>query len=176
MGAFNATVNNNQPDSRFFSWQGQAQWVRLLAEDTLLLLRTSLQISDSALVPIEQFGLGGIESVRGYRQDALLADNGVLASAEVRLPIYRAPNRGVLLQAVPFVDFGTTWDSGDSSALDLDPPDSDTLASIGLGLRLAWGDRLTARVDWGIPLIEIDSRDRTLQEQGIYFSIQYSAF
>ncbi len=176
VGAFNATVNNNEPDSRFFSWQGQAQWVRLLAEDTLLLLRTNVQLADSALVPLEQFGLGGIESVRGYRQDALLADNGVLASAEVRLPIYRAPNRGVLLQAVPFVDFGTTWDSGDSSALDLDPPDSDTLASIGLGLRLAWGDRLTARVDWGIPLIEIDSRDRTLQEQGIYFSIQYSAF
>jgi hemolysin activation/secretion protein len=36
IGAFNATVNDDAPDSRFFSWRGQAQWVRLLAPETLL--------------------------------------------------------------------------------------------------------------------------------------------
>jgi len=39
VGAFDATVNAEQPDSRFFSWQGQAPWVRAIAPETLLLLR-----------------------------------------------------------------------------------------------------------------------------------------
>lgn len=176
IGAFDATINNNDPDSRFLSWQGQAQWVRLLARDTLLLIRTNVQLADSALVPLEQFGLGGIESVRGYRQDALLADSGVFASAELRLPIYRRQEQQLTLQLTPFVDFGTVWDESGRSVENLNPSNSETLASIGLGLRFQLADRLTARLDWGIPLIDIDSRERTLQEKGLYFSIQYNPF
>ena len=111
IGAFNATLNEEpEPDSRFFSWQGQAQWVRLLAPDTLLLVRGNVQIADRTLVPIEQFSLGGLESVRGYRQDLLLSDNGAFASLEVRLPILR-PQLSSVLQLTPFVDFGTTWNN-----------------------------------------------------------------
>ncbi|MBN3927594.1 POTRA domain-containing protein, partial [Nostoc sp. NMS4] len=36
---FDANVSNNEPDSRFFAWRGQAQWVRQLAPDTLFLVR-----------------------------------------------------------------------------------------------------------------------------------------
>jgi hemolysin activation/secretion protein len=50
------------------------------------------------------------------------------------------------------------------------------LASVGLGLRCQLGDRLTARLDWGIPLIDISDRERTLQEKGVYFSVNYSPF
>ncbi len=179
VGAFDATINSNNPDSRFLLWQGQAQWVRLLAPETLLLLRTNVQLADRALVPLEQFGLGGIESVRGYRQDALLADNGAFGSAEVRLPIYRSREQQLTLQLTPFVDFGTTWASSgrrNSNNNSLNSLNSNTLASVGIGLRLEMGDRLTARFDWGIPLIDISQRERTLQEKGLYFSIQYNPF
>lgn len=176
VGAFDATINNDEPDSRFFSWQGQAQWVRQLASDTLFLVRTNVQLADRALVPLKQFGLGGQESVRGYRQDALLADNGVLASAEFRLPIYRNKERKLLLQLTPFIDFGTSWDSGKRRGNDLDNSYSDTLASVGLGLRFELSDQLTARFDWGIPLIDTDTRERRWQEKGLYFSINYNPF
>ena len=89
IGAFNATINSIRPDSRFFAWQGQAQWARLLAPDTLLLLRANTQLASSSLLPLEQFGLGGLDSIRGYRQDLLLTDNGTFASAEVQIPILR---------------------------------------------------------------------------------------
>ena len=169
VGWLNATVNENpEPDSRFFAWRGQAQWVRLLARDTSLLLRTNVQLSSTALVPIEQFGLGGLESVRGYRQNLLLTDNGAFASAEVRLPIVRVSQAGVL-QIAPFVDVGTTWNNSGRDA-----PEQNTLASIGLGLRFSSGDRFTARLDWGIPLVSVDSRDRTWQENGLYFSVRYN--
>ena len=168
---FNATVNEDPPDSRFFAWQGQGQYVRLLFPDSLLVVRSDLQFSTRALVPLEQFSLGGWQSVRGYRQDALLTDNGVFASAEVRLPILRVERVQGVLQVVPFIDFGIGWNSSDN----LDP-DPNSLVGVGLGLQWQMGDKLTARFDWGIPLIDIEDSNRTLQEQGLYFSVNYSPF
>ncbi len=171
IGALDATINTNPPDSRFFAWQGQAQWVRLLAADTLLLVRGDLQLASRGLVPLEQFGLGGLESVRGYRQDLLLTDNGAFASVEVRIPILRVSQLNGVLQLTPFVDVGTAWNSGRSG------PESGTLASAGLGLRLQLGDSFTARLDWGIPLISLDSNERTWrQEDGLHFSVLYNPF
>lgn len=172
LGALGATINDDPPDSRFFAWQGQAQWVRLLAPDTLLLLRADLQLAPRALLPLEQIGLGGLDSVRGYRQDFLLTDNGAFASAEVQVPILRSPQINGVLQVTPFVDFGAGWNSSGR-----DDPDSNTLASVGLGLRWSQGDRFTARLHWGIPLISVDVEERrTLQENGLYFSVQYNPF
>ncbi len=166
VGAF-ATINSDRPDSRFFSWQGQAQWLRLLAPETLLLLRLNGQMATTTLLPFEQFGLGGQDSVRGYRQDFNLTDNGVFASAEVRVPILRA---GGTLQIIPFADFGFGWNAGTEN------PDSNMLASAGLGLQWRGGENFSARLDWGIPLIEVDSDGTTWQQNGVLFSVQYNAF
>lgn len=170
IGAFDATINTEPPDSRFFSWQGQAQWVRLLADDTLLLVRANMQLADRSLLPIEQFGLGGLGSVRGYRQDLLLTDNGIFATAEVQYPVLRIPQSQTLLQVVPFFDVGSGWNS------DTENPVVNTLVSVGLGLQWRQGDRFTARLDWGIPLVSVNSRERTWQENGVYFSVIYNPF
>jgi hemolysin activation/secretion protein len=166
LDVFDATINSDRADSRFFSWQGLAQWLRLLAPDTLMLLRLNTQLATTTLLPLEQFGAGGVDSVRGYRQDFFLVDNGVFASAEVQVPILRA---GGTLQMIPFADFGFGWNAGTEN------PNSNMLASVGLGLQWRGGD-FNARVDWGIPLVSVDSDGRTWQENGILFSIQYNAF
>ncbi|MEB3178752.1 MAG: ShlB/FhaC/HecB family hemolysin secretion/activation protein [Nostocaceae cyanobacterium] len=171
LSALNATINSTSPDSRFYAWRGQAQWVRLLARDTLFFLRGDMQLADRPLVPFEQFGLGGQESVRGYRQDALLTDGGIFTSAEVRVPIVRFAGENNLLQLTPFLDFGTAWNRAGRP-----DPDPSTLLSLGLGLRLQLQDRLTARFDWGIPLISIDGDKNSWQENGIYFSIIANPF
>ncbi|MGP1386269.1 MAG: ShlB/FhaC/HecB family hemolysin secretion/activation protein [Thainema sp.] len=162
--------SDGRPDSRFFSWRGQGQWVRLLAPDTIFLARADLQFADQALVPLEQLGLGGLNTVRGYRQDLLLTDNGFFASAEARFPILRVPEIEGLLQITPFVDFGVGWNS------EFIDPDPNTLLSTGLGLLWQQGDRLSARLDFGIPLIDVESVGNSLQEDGIYFSILYTPF
>jgi hemolysin activation/secretion protein len=169
--ALDATINENAPDSRFFAWRGQGQWVRLLAPDTLLLVRTDVQFSDGAMLPLEQFGIGGQNSVRGYRQDFILADNGALASAELRFPVLRVRDIDGLLQVVPFFDIGIGWNNSNNP-----DPDPDTLIGVGLGVQWRQGDRFTARLDWGIPLVSVDSREKTWQENGIYFSVVYSPF
>ncbi|MEH2365358.1 ShlB/FhaC/HecB family hemolysin secretion/activation protein [Nostoc sp.] len=167
---FDANVSDNEPDSRFFAWRGQAQWVRQLAPDTLFLARGDFQLAADSLVPLEQFGLGGQLSVRGYRQDALLTDNGMLFSAEFRVPIVRAAKIGGVLQLTPFIDVGKGWNTKGEN------PSPSTLVSTGLGLLWKQGDDFLARIDWGIPLISVDGERRSLQENGLYFSVSYSAF
>jgi hemolysin activation/secretion protein len=169
--ALGSTVNVEPPDTRFFAWRGQAQWVRLLAPDTLLIVRGDLQLGDRPLLPIEQFGVGGQLSVRGYRQDLLLTDNGAFGSAEVRIPILRLPKQQALLQATPFIEYGQGWNNGESPN-----PEPSALVSAGFGLRLQVSNNLTARMDFGFPLIKVDSQKETLQEKGIYFSVVYSLF
>ncbi len=168
---FDATVNVGAPDSKFFAWRGQVQWLRQLdsSANINLLVRSDLQLSPDDLVPLEQFSLGGIDSVRGYRQDALLGDSGAFVSAEVRVPVYRWSNNQSNISAIPFVDFGTTWSNSDNI-----DEEEDTVVSLGLGLQLALSDVFRARLDYGIPLIEVEDRDDTLQENGVYFSIEYS--
>ncbi|MCT7996110.1 filamentous hemagglutinin N-terminal domain-containing protein [Laspinema olomoucense] len=179
VGLFDATINDNEPDSRFLAWRGQGQWVRRVAglggkrQDPLLILRGDLQLATTSLLPLEQFSVGGFNSVRGYRQDALLVDNGAFASLEFQYPLVEFPKWQGSLQVIPFLDLGVgwNWDEGDRAN-----PDKNTLLSTGLGLQLQLGNDFSARLDWGIPLVEIDSRDRTWQENGLYFSVRWNPF
>ncbi|MGB7086427.1 MAG: ShlB/FhaC/HecB family hemolysin secretion/activation protein [Phormidesmis sp.] len=168
LDALNATNNQGDlPDSQFFTWRGQGQWVRLLGRESLFLVRGDVQLASDRLLPSEQFGLGGQRSVRGYRQDALLRDNGVLLSAELRLPIVRFSGDSIV-KIVPFIDTGTAWSHAEAL------PGNSTLIGTGVGLLWEQGDSLTARLDWGLPLTSIDSIGDSLQDDGIYFSIQYN--
>jgi hemolysin activation/secretion protein len=176
--AFNATINNDEPDSQFFLWRGQLLYLRLLGEASgnpavgpSLLLRSDLQLSSEPLLPIEQFTLGGDATVRGYRQDTLLTDNGFFASAEVRLPVARLPKVQGTLQVAPFIDFGTGWNT------DRENPGPNTLVGVGFGILWQMGEKFDARLDWGIPLVHVDypdSGDSTWQQNGVYFQIEYN--
>lgn len=174
--AFSTTVREEDPDSQFFSWRGQFSYLRLLgtpkntAIGSTILLRSELQLSADPLVSTEQFSLGGATSVRGYRQDALLTDNGFSAGAELRLPIARLSKINATLQITPFIDFGTGWNADDEET------EFSTLIGAGFGLLLQTPERLSAKIDWGIPLINDDDEGISLQEDGIYFQLQYDFF
>ena len=169
--ALNATINDNgEPDSTFLSWRGQSQWLRRLDEDFLFLLRGDAQLSGGSLVPLEQFRIGGVNSARGYRQDLSLGDSGLFASAELRIPVLRFQKFDGLVQIAPFFDIGTVWNSDDLEIANA------TLPAVGVGLNFALGDNFNARLDWGIPLTSVEGEDNSLQEDGIYFSIDSSFF
>ena len=168
---FESTINEDAPDSSFVAWRGQGQWVRRLDQDFLLLLRGDVQLSTSALVPLEQFRVGGMGSVRGYRQDLVLGDNGVFASAEVRIPVLRIKSLDAVVQLTPFVDVGAVWNKDDEVEIE-----HDILPSVGIGLNISAGARFNARLDWGIPLVDVELDSGSLQEDGIYFSINYNFF
>ena len=172
LGLLGATSNDAAPDGQFFSWLGQAQWVQALNEkkDAVFVARAAAQLTPDSLLPLEQFSIGGIDTVRGYRENQRVGDNGIIGSAELRFPIVRDPDGFGLLQIVPFIDVGTIWSNNGASA------DSSTLVSTGLGLRWQLSSRFSASLDWGIPLISIDDQGDSLQDNGISFSIRMEPF
>lgn len=170
LDAFDATVSNSGADGSFTSWLGQFQWVQLLGKETILIARTAAQLSFDSLLPLEQFSVGGIETVRGYRQAELFTDNGIAGSLEVLFPIVRKSSGIGAIQLVPFFDIGTAWNNKGPA---LTP---NTIATLGLGLRWQLDPFFSARIDWGFPLISVKNRGDSLQDNGISFSIRYQPF
>lgn len=165
--AFDATINNTGTDGRFFSWLGQFQWVQQLSPRNLLVARIDAQLTPDSLLSLERFSMGGVDTVRGYRQNQLVSDNGILGSVEVRVPLTSDPR---VLQLAPFFEIGTAWNNRD---IDSDPA---TIAGLGLGLRWLITPNLSLRLDYGIPLISVGDRKNSLQENGLYFSVRYQPF
>jgi hemolysin activation/secretion protein len=167
LDAFDATINDTGTDGQFFAWLGQFQWVQQLTPRTVLLARIDAQLTPDSLLTLEQFSIGGVDTVRGYRQNELVADNGILGSVEVRFPL---TSDSRVLQLSPFFDIGTVWSNRGPD------PDPTTIASLGLGLRWLINPDFSLRLDYGIPLIAVNNRDDSLQEDGLYFSVRYQPF
>jgi hemolysin activation/secretion protein len=167
LDALGATNNNTGTDGRFFSWLGQFQWVQQLSPRALLVARLDGQLTPDSLLSLERFSLGGVETIRGYRQNQLVADNGIVGSVEIRLPLTADPN---ILQLSPSFEIGTVWNNQDLN------PNPATIASLGLGLRWLMTPDLSLNLDYGIPLISVGDRGSSLQENGFSFSVRYQPF
>jgi hemolysin activation/secretion protein len=177
-----ATINSREattaggeplPSGRFVSWLGQAQAVKRL--DYLggwqILGRLDLQLSNNRLFPLEQIPVGGRFSVRGYRENTLVRDNGFLASLESRIPLLKFASGEDMLQFAQFVDLGRAWLSRTST------PAPETLASVGLGMR--WNvlprDRARFELYWGVPLNHVPHPAGNLQDHGIHLQVVVQA-
>lgn len=165
--AFDATVNDTGTDGRFVAWLGQFQWLQQLSPRFVLVSRINAQLTPDSLLPLERFGFGGVETVRGYQQNQLVTDNGILGAAELRFSLLPNSNR---LQLIPFVEAGHGWNN------EAPDPEADTLVSLGLGLRWAITPDLSVRVDYGLPLIDVEDEGNSLQDNGLYFSVRYQPF
>jgi hemolysin activation/secretion protein len=176
--ALGATINPSPlPDGRFFAWLGQLQWVRRVsAWDIEMLFRTDLQLAKDPLLPLEQIAVGGRYSVRGYRENQLVRDNGFLASVESRIPVIRERRWAEIVQVAPFVDIGRAWNTS------LPTPAPTTLASIGLGLRWAatvaspFPMRPQFEVYWGVPLNHVKTPGGNLQDYGLHLQLVVALF
>jgi len=116
--------------------------------------------------------------VRGYRKNQLVVDNGWVGSAELHIPlgqlalprVAQGPGDG-LVQLRPFFDAGGGWNE---AAAD---PDPDTLYGVGAGLHWQLNERLRARVDYALPLKNIDTPDSSdLQDLALYFEISAALY
>lgn len=113
--------------------------------------RTAGQISDSPLISNEQFSMGGMQSVRGYLETHVLADDGVTASLELYSPRLAPDDWDSLnnLKALVFADGGKGWltDALPGTAQEF------ALASVGAGLRIGFAKHLTGEFDFAVPLL-----------------------
>jgi hemolysin activation/secretion protein len=89
-------------DNRFTKANVAAGRVHKVTDEAFLILRAAGQITTGPLPIIEQFLLGGPDSVRGYQLGERLGDEGYNVSAEGRLPI------GKYVQFAAFIDHGAS--------------------------------------------------------------------
>jgi hemolysin activation/secretion protein len=177
--AFGATNNTDLPrvdsegdpisrdfaDSQFFAWLGQAQYVRRLNNRGWQgVARVAMQFTDQPLLAIEQFSVGGVDTVRGYRENTFVRDNGIAASLELRVPLYASTSRQIEVLLVPFVDAGYAYNVDDT-------PDFEILSSVGVGLTASYTKHFSGQIFFGQHLNEVDDESDDLQDYGIHFQI-----
>lgn len=168
---FDATENTGSiPDGQFWSWLGQIQGVRLLNPDNLLIVQADLQLTPDTLLPSQQFVMGGGQSLRGFRQNARSADNGFRFSVENRFTLARNATGDSVFQLTPFFDLGTVWNSSENPNV---LPDQRFLAGLGLGAWWQLEKGFTVRLDYALPLVDLGDRGENLQDDGLYFNVNY---
>ena len=100
------------PDGRFVAWLGQFQRTRRLSDWGLQgLTRLDVQLASAPLLPLEQIVVGGPYSVRRYRENQLVRDNGVMGSVEARVPVMRSVSWADVVELASFVDAGMAWNT-----------------------------------------------------------------
>jgi hemolysin activation/secretion protein len=159
-------------DERFLAWQGRLLWMqRTGILNSRIHLRSEAQLADTGLPPMEKFALGGINSVRGFRKNTLVKDNGVNTSLEWWFPLISDKTTGSeYFSVAPFFDYGRGWDKGHETA---DAGKGTNLASIGLGLRWAWKE-LSVDFFYGYGLLNNNRTSSDLQDQGIHFTVTWN--
>ena len=130
--AFNSTIqeDNSLPDSEYFSWLGQFQYAfKVLDNGAQIKARGAMQLSNDPLLPQERMSIGGIHSVRGYRENELVRDQGYYGSLEFHYPVIgQVGGDGHHLILIPFMDYGAAWNKNETS---------DHLHSVGISFKLA---------------------------------------
>ena len=154
-------------DRKYFTWMTQASWVESVAKnDTLLVVKLLHQYTDQSVVSMEQFSLGGMNTIRGYRENQLIRDNALVISPELRIPVYKDRYGQALVYLIPFFDYGTAWNTDG-------PKNRETIYSAGLGVTYNPTDYINMAVYWGHAFKGFNiPNDDDLQDYGIHFQLR----
>lgn len=146
-GAFAQYVYDNLQVTRVTNLPWSISWV----------VRATGQIAGGELLPSEQLGAGGVDSVRGYDERSASGSQGVLLSTELRSPSFHPlgelANLGVddQAQVLAFWDYGNVGYKYAQQNL----PKNAELQSVGFGARYTIDRYLDARFDYGWQLKKV---------------------
>ena len=179
-------ISNNNDDADYQATRGGSRSnyaygqlslnrVTRLPYDFTWSVRGLVQESNANLLPSEQLGLGGYDTVRGYDEREVNGDNGFLISTEIATPpvslceLFGLPKVKDQLQFFGFVDYGGTSLHNVTPA-DVNP--NTNLLGIGPGFRYAINPYLTARFDYGFQMIDtgFDGRHNSRADFGLVVS------
>ncbi len=166
LNVLGATVNGTPgaADGQFVSWLGQAEWLKRFESTRIELVNfLNIQWASDHVFPLEQIAVGGRYSVRGYRENTLLRDNGFIYQFETRFPIWSSAEGFPYVQFCPFADVGHSWFAKGIN------PSPETLASVGAGLRFNVGTIANLNVYWGRRLVtnNIPNPHNSMQDEGV---------
>ena len=155
------------PKDQFLSVIGNVAFARRLADNGLELRgRLTAQWSGGTLYSSERLSVGGVNSVRGYRESLFLVDRGLIGSAELAYPIGLGRKGGNAITLSLFADGAWFKNAG------ADQLPSKSIASIGAAA--AWspvpGVRLMGAYGHALKRVA-RPQTRDLQDRGFHFRI-----
>lgn len=155
------------PKDHFLSMLANVAFAQRLASNGLELRgRMTGQWSGGTLYSSERLSVGGVNSVRGYRESLFLADRGLIGSAELAYPISLSPREGNAVTLSVFADGALFTNAGE------DRLPVKSIASIGAAA--AWsplpGIRLMGAYGYALKTVVLP-QTRDLQDRGFHFRI-----
>ena len=125
-------------------------FVQRLPRDFQGRIRLTGQYTDDELVPGEQFGIGGMDSVRGFYERQLAGDRGFSGSLELYSPDFgpSLPANGLRARLLVFYDYGRVVTINP----DAFETASTSISSVGPGVRIAYKTSFNLRFDYGFQL------------------------
>ena len=169
-GARSDAVGAQSPSQHFQAVLAQVNYARRLSDKGLeLRARLTGQWSGSLLYSGERIAAGGATTVRGYRENVLLADQGVIGSLELLHPLRLSQRRG----GGRGFDWGafTVSAFADGAALRNHeaPQPQHTIFSVGGALAWTPTDALSAQVTYGHDLKYVEPPgEKNLQDRGLH--------
>ena len=147
--AFNQTGGRAGADAAFTTLKFAANLTERFSPDWSIRAALSGQVSNDLLISAEQFGAGGADSVRGFAEREIAADRGVRTGFEVWGPDVgtRLGSPSLRLQPVVFLD--AAWVRFNVAPGSIE---SQSISSLGFGLRGAWERNASFRFDYAYVL------------------------
>jgi hemolysin activation/secretion protein len=176
LNALGATIQRDPllPSGEFFSWLGQAQYShRVMDNGAQVVLKGVVQEASDPLLPLERFSVGGVYTVRGYRENYYVRDNGFSTGVDFRYPVFGGEAAAEhSLYLVPFMDYGGAWNNPTQSDLN---PKKDYLHSVGLGFNWHYS-HVNTEFYWAHDIAGTKATGRNIQDDGIHFKVGLTAF
>ena len=125
---------------------------QLIGADWLLHLGLSGQASDDLLISGEQFGVGGLTTLRGFEERSVTGDAGQQASVELWMP----PVTAYQLRFLVFYDL---------ASLEFNDGGTTDFSSAGVGMRWSWKQNLNLSLDYG-KIVDGGGPDTNINQDG----------
>lgn len=177
LNALGATIQHGLlPSGDFFSWLGQTQYThKVMDNGAQVAFRGSVQLAANSLLPLERFSVGGVYTVRGYRENYYVRDNGFNTGLEFRYPLFGGSSGATHnLFLIPFVDYGGAWNNPTQADL---KPKKNYLNSVGMGFNWRY-NHVATDFYWAHAMTSVPTltAGRSIQDDGIHFKVSLFAF
>jgi len=172
LNVLDATINDSGADGRFVAFQGQTHYLHYLSSSLgQINAKFNWQFSPDQLLALEKFSAGGAASVRGYRENQLLANNGASASLEWRIPLPSFQHKAYFrkTEIFPFIDQAYISNQRRPEIAGIKRK---VLLSVGLGMRSEIIKNLHTEISWA--QIYNPFSEYNAPYQGVLLSLNYS--
>lgn len=149
--------------------RGQVHYTRILPyRDSRLTVRSMFQRASRPQLSVDKLPIGGIRTVRGYRENLLVRDNGVSLSLDWTVPL--GADSGMPIDVTLFADWGSSWDQDISLATHK----ADDISSLGFSVDYRPTSNLALEFTYAHGFDKRPRENEDIQDRGLHFSVSYT--